>query len=221
MTTTRKWSLGAAVIVVLILVATWFLLVSPKRGEAADLQAATAAQDNENSSLETELAVLREQNKKLPKYQAELVELRNRVPQTNAMPGFIRQLTAAADNSGVELKSLTPAPAVPLSAESLPPEAVSPEGVLPGGKLAGVNVDIIVTGGFFEIQQFANKLENLERYALVVGLTIDEAEAVETEEGSRRDGSGEPAHRNVQQQGVSAACLKSTQPVAPTTDPQS
>jgi Tfp pilus assembly protein PilO len=176
MTTTRKWTTGAAVLAVLILVATWFLLVSPKRGEATQLQADTAAQLNENSSLETQLSVLREQNKNLPKYQADLAGLYDQVPQTNALPGFVRQLSIAADRSGVTLDVLTPTPAVPLSVDGAAPEPVSPEGNLPAGKLAGINVDIAVTGGFFEIQQFANKLENLQRYNLVSGLDIGPAE---------------------------------------------
>jgi hypothetical protein len=176
MTTTRKWTTGAAVLAVLILVATWFLLVSPKRGEATQLQADTAAQLNENASLETQLSVLREQNKNLPKYQAELAGLRDQVPQTNVLPGFVRQLSMAADRSGVTLDILTPTPAVPLSVDGAAPEAISVEGNLPAGKLAGINVDIVVSGGFFEIQQFANKLENLERYNLVSGLDIGPAE---------------------------------------------
>jgi type IV pilus assembly protein PilO len=176
MTTTRKWTTGAAVLAVLILVATWFLLVSPKRGEATQLQADTAAQVNENASLETQLSVLREQNKKLPKYQADLAGLYDQVPQTNALPGFVHQLSIAADRSGVALDILTPTPAVPLSVGGAIPEPVSPEGNLPAGQLAGINVDIAVSGGFFEIQQFANKLENLQRYNLVGGLDIGPAE---------------------------------------------
>ncbi len=180
MTTTRKWTMGSAVLVLLILVATWFLLVSPKRVEATQLQADTAAQVNENSSLETELAVLREQNKKLPKYQAEVAAIHDQVPQTNALPGYIRQLSTAADRSGVSLDILTPTPAVPLSVDGVAPAPLSPEGFLPAGELAGINVDIVVSGGFFEIQQFANKLENLQRYNLVGGLDIGPAEGDST-----------------------------------------
>ena len=37
MTETRKWSAGAVVLIVAIVAAGWFLLVSPKRSDAADL----------------------------------------------------------------------------------------------------------------------------------------------------------------------------------------
>ena len=55
--------LGALV----ILAAGWFLLISPKKGEATDLQAQAAEQVSANSILETQLQVLRAQAKELPK----------------------------------------------------------------------------------------------------------------------------------------------------------
>ncbi len=42
MTKSRTWTVGTAVLVVLILLAGWFLLVTPKRSHAADLQAQAA-----------------------------------------------------------------------------------------------------------------------------------------------------------------------------------
>jgi Tfp pilus assembly protein PilO len=168
---------------VVIMTVTWFLLVSPKRGEASQLQVDTESQLNENASLETDLAVLKEQNKKLPKYQAQLAELQSRIPTTSGMPTLIRQLTIAADRSGVEMSSLTPTLAVPLAPPGGTPGAVSPEGALPAGELSGINVDIVVTGGFFEIQQFVNKLENLDRYVQVSGFTIAEGDGA-TDQGS-------------------------------------
>ena len=44
---------------VVILAAGWFLLVSPKKGEAADLQTQAASQVSANAVLETQLQVLR------------------------------------------------------------------------------------------------------------------------------------------------------------------
>ncbi|HVQ88304.1 MAG TPA: type 4a pilus biogenesis protein PilO [Actinomycetes bacterium] len=177
MTTSRKWSLGTAVVVVLILVATWFLLVSPKRGDAAALETQTQGQEDTNSQLQVQLSTLQEQNKDLPKYQAQLAALREQVPQSNEMPGFIRQLTQAADSSGVFLQSLEPATAVSLSKDGVPPTAISPEGALPPELLAGLDVKIVVYGGFYEIQQFTNKLEKLQRYTLVAGLNIGPLDA--------------------------------------------
>ena len=181
MTTTRKWTAGAAALAVLILVGAWFLVVSPKRGEASDLKSETDGQMATNATLQTNLSVLKAQNKDMPKYQAQLAGLQARVPETAALPALIRQLTVAADKSGVELISLTPATPVPLAApgDLSAPVPVPGQGLTPG-RLAGINVDVVASGGFFEIQQFVNKVENLERYFLVGAMTIAEPDDTTT-----------------------------------------
>ena len=174
MTATRKWTIGGVLAVVAILALTWFLLVSPKRGEASQLQADTQAQEGTNQTLLTEVNVLKAENKKLPKYQAELAAFQRRIPPTPAMPGFIRELNEAALKAGVEMTAVTPSPAVALVGADADAAAVPVEGSLPPGALAGINVEIVVSGGYFEVQQFVNKLENLERYVQIGTLAIAE-----------------------------------------------
>jgi Tfp pilus assembly protein PilO len=168
MTDTRKWTLGAALIAVLILVAGWFLLISPQRAEVADLEAQTEAQENTNSSLDTELAVLKQQNKDLPEKQAELAALQTKIPQTAELPTYIREMQDVGRKSGVAFTSLTPATPVAVGAVS------SVEGALPPEQLAALNVDMVVTGSYFEITKFMNDLETASRYTLVSGYTITE-----------------------------------------------
>jgi hypothetical protein len=58
MTVTRKWSLMAAVLVLAIVAGGWFLLVSPKRSDAAALRADIVTQDEANERLVQQLEVL-------------------------------------------------------------------------------------------------------------------------------------------------------------------
>jgi hypothetical protein len=58
MTVTHRWIAGAVALAVAIMAAGWFLLVSPKRSEASDLQSQADAQLQTNQGLETELEVL-------------------------------------------------------------------------------------------------------------------------------------------------------------------
>jgi len=58
MTQTRKWSLVALVAVLAILAAGWFLLVSPKRGEASDLHAQNSSAIQANDQLRAKLREL-------------------------------------------------------------------------------------------------------------------------------------------------------------------
>lgn len=166
MTQTRKWSALTAVAVVLVLVAGWFLLISPKRSEAADLTASAEQVTAENQTLQTQIATLQAQQKELPKWQAELAEIRTQLPPSPALPGLIRTLSDEADRAGVELVSLTPNTPITYGATS--------EAGLAGEALAGLDVQLQVSGGYFEIQQFVNNLERMERVMLVLGLTMAE-----------------------------------------------
>ncbi len=51
MTDTRKWSALAVVLVAAIFAAGWFLLVSPKRGEASELRSRRCTQEEANARL--------------------------------------------------------------------------------------------------------------------------------------------------------------------------
>ena len=170
MTTTHKWVAGALAIAIAIFAGSWFLLVSPKRTEAADLQAQADEQAATNAGLQTELAVLKQQKKELPQQQAKLAGLQTQIPQTSDMPSLVRLLNQAGAKSGVDLVSFSPAAAVPVTSEAS--TTVVTEGVLPSEQLAAIDAQIVVTGGYFEIVKFLNSLENLQRYLLVTNTTI-------------------------------------------------
>src|SRR5829696_5449514 len=112
MTATRKWTVGAAMVCILILIVGWFLLIAPKRAEVAALDADTQSQLDENSRLETEKAVLEQEFKDLPQKQAELAAIQTKLPETQELPSYIRELQTLGDKAGVTLTSLTPAAAV-------------------------------------------------------------------------------------------------------------
>ena len=72
MSMTRRWSLLTAVLIVGILAASWFLLVSPKRSDAAGLRNDAAKQKVSNDALVQSLNELKAQSLDLPKAKAEL-----------------------------------------------------------------------------------------------------------------------------------------------------
>lgn len=183
MTTANKWTFGAVGVVVLVLVASWFLLVSPQLSEASELSDQTAAQENANAALRTDIAVLEDQYKDLPEKQAQLKALDQQIPATDELSQYIQTLSLTADDSDVAMSSVTPTGVVSIaSAGSTTAAAPVPGQGLPADQLAGMNVDIVVTGDYFAIQEFVNKMEELERYTLIAGLAIVEPES--TTEGA-------------------------------------
>ena len=173
---------------VVILAAGWFLLVSPKKGEATELQTQAAAQVSANAVLETQLQVLRAQAKELPKKQAELARVAAKIPDNPSLPALIRAITAASTSAGVEFVSVAPgppaalvavvpvAPVAPAAGTPANPAAAAPAApVAPAapaapaaGTLAAIPLTLNVVGDYFEIEQFIASLENLPR-ALRVG----------------------------------------------------
>ena len=197
MTATRKWSLLATVLVLAIFAAGWFLLVSPKRSEAADLKTQAATQDEENSRLEQKIQLLQAQQAELPQQRAKLAVMRRQIPDNPALPTLIRNLTAASRKSGSTIFSMEPSlpvalvsaqPAAPVTATtgaqgstsgtateagaSSTSTPVTPAPVAPS--LYQVPLKVQVLGSYFELEQFVNKLEGLKRSFQVTGFTLEQ-----------------------------------------------
>jgi type IV pilus assembly protein PilO len=209
----KQWVALTVVGCLAIMAAGWFLLISPKRTEAAEVREQALTQESTNAGLRTQLEILRAQAKDLPKKQADLARVAAKIPDNPSLPSLIRALTAASTSAGVELVSVTPsapAPVVaavaaapvagaaaPAGAAPAPAEpaaapaagAVAPSG--PAGALIAIPVAINVVGGFFEAEQFLATLENLPRAYRVSNLTMAPGssptarnKAASTEDGS-------------------------------------
>ncbi|MDP9417854.1 MAG: type 4a pilus biogenesis protein PilO, partial [Actinomycetota bacterium] len=166
MTKTRVWSAFAAVAMVAVLAAGWFLLVSPKRGEAAELREQTVTQGVANALLETKLKQLVEQHKQLPAKRAELADLAAQIPGEPGLPDLIRQLTADAKAAGVDLKSIAPGDPAPLSTATGTAAATGAPQILQ------VAVAVNVSGEFYEHERMLEKLESMRRLFQVTGFTV-------------------------------------------------
>lgn len=175
MSQTRKWSALAVLAVAVVFVASWFLLVAPKRGAAADLRQQTSDQQAANSALVQKLAVLKAQAADLPKRKAELALVRQQIPDNPALPSLVRDLTAAGRAAGVTVLSLAPATPTPVVLTAAQPVAATGAAAAPA--LYQVPFTLKVTGSYFETEQFVNRLEKLRRAFLVTGFSLKALDA--------------------------------------------
>ena len=206
MTATRKWTALAVLLIAAVFAASWFLLISPKRSEAADLRAQRVEQDATNERLVQQLEVLKAQAQDLPKQEAFLAQIRRQLPDNPALPALIRDLSAAARKAGVDLTTLAPEAPVAVTSPvvTAPTAAPSPNPSATGGTtgtagttgatgtaatpaapaslLYAVPLTVKAQGSYFEMEQFINKLEGLKRSFLVSGFTLKGADA--TAEGT-------------------------------------
>jgi type IV pilus assembly protein PilO len=202
MTDTRKWSALAAVLVVAIFAAGWFLLISPKRGDAAELRGKAATKAQANASLQEQITMLQEQQKDLPTQQAQLAAMRTQIPTNPALPSLVRDLTAAGKKAGVSIDAMAPSLPVAL-VEAATTTVVAPtttgdgaestgstgakkpptHAAVPASTLFKVPLTLTVTGSYFELEHFVSKLETVRRSFLVSGFKLTEATSVGAKEG--------------------------------------
>lgn len=218
MTKTRQWTIGAAIVVALILVAGFMLLVQPQRSEAASLKEQTLSQEASALALQTKVAQLKAQEKDLPRQQARLAEIRTRLPETPALPSLIRSLSVAADSAGAELVTLAPSAPVDLSGGA---PAGAPAGSVTGapaaapssaGTLKEVPLRIEVTGSYAALTQFLTQIEGLQRSMLVTDVTVAK-EGQEAEDGTLTLSLGTSVFMTSDEVAVAATTLPT--PVAP------
>jgi type IV pilus assembly protein PilO len=168
MTRTRKWSMLTALVAALVLIAGWFLLVSPNRASADDLRAQAATQQNTNAGLTAKLQQLKQQQKGVPAEQAKIADIQQRIPANPALPSLVRSLSSMAISAGVSIATLTPTTPVP-SAVTTAVGAIAPD----GSSLQVIGLTVQVTGSYYNIERFLGKVETLKRALLVTGVTLN------------------------------------------------
>lgn len=194
MSMTRRWSLLTAVLIIGILAAGWFVLVSPKRSDVADLRQQATDQQASNAALVQKLSVLKAQSLDLPKQKAQLAVLGKEIPNNPALPTLVRDLMTAGKKVGVEVVSMKPGAPVAV-AVAVPVPVAAPATTTTGTDTAGTSADsgttptttaaapvaaplynvplaLEISGSYFEVEQFINKLEGMQRKFLLTGFTL-------------------------------------------------
>ena len=90
----QLWITGTALVCVVIVLAGWFLLIAPKRAEAADLRDQTASAAQVNDQLELRIAQLKADFAELPQRKAELAAIKHAMPEDAQLATLTRDLQA-------------------------------------------------------------------------------------------------------------------------------
>lgn len=153
-------------IVTLVAVVVWYLMIfSPKGKDISEVEDETEGLRRQQQGLEAELAQLEEIEKNGPEVEAELARLADAVPATPDLASFILGANEIAVESGITWLSVAP---------------VEPAAAV--GTYATVTMTIQIEGGFFQVLDYLNRLEDLER--LVVVDSIDIGTGTEAGEGT-------------------------------------
>jgi type II secretory pathway component PulM len=142
--------------VMLLIVVVWYVaLYSPKSTDLSkahdDLSAAQANQQ----SLKAQLSNLRGLEANRPKQQAVLQKLSAAVPPTPDLAGFILQANDIATQAGVSWLQVSPG--------------------LPSAGAGGptqISLSMQLEGGFYQVYDYLNRLENMQRLVLVDSVSL-------------------------------------------------
>lgn len=137
---TRALSVIAGVCILLLGAAGYFLVVSPKKGEAnrLDEQIATT-----NVELVAALAASKAQGDMQPIAVADIFRLATAMPSSPDMPGILLELSRIAEETGISFKS------------------ISPQSALPVGAYQSVPIDVTFDGSFYALSDFLFRLRTL------------------------------------------------------------
>ncbi|MCZ7536357.1 MAG: type 4a pilus biogenesis protein PilO [Acidimicrobiia bacterium] len=137
-------------------VALWWVFVySPRGGELSDVRDEVGAAEQERVGLDSTLRRLQQIDADGPATDARLLELSQALPAEPDLAGFINGAHEIALDAGIDWISV--APAEPAEAPGAPPT---------------INLTIQIEGGFFQVLDYMNRLEDLGRLVIVDSVNI-------------------------------------------------
>lgn len=153
----RRQALVAAVVAVAVTAGYFVALLRPKLNDISKTQKQVEEARREEQTLTNRLRQLEEARRSAPATMAKLNALRLLLPATPDLPGFIRQVQAAADTAAVDLRSIQP---------SRPTDLEDAQGI------QTITINLAVTGAFRRMEDFLVRLENLERVVEVRSISL-------------------------------------------------
>ena len=138
---TRTLGVIAGVCILLYAGAGYFLVVSPKKGEAVQLDEAIAAANVKLVAARAAAAAA--QNDTQPIAVADIFRLATAMPSSPDMPGILLELSRIAEETGIRFKS------------------ISPQSALPVGAYLSVPIDVTFDGSFYALSDFLFRLRTL------------------------------------------------------------
>lgn len=131
---------------VLLIVGWWFLLWSPTSDEIEQVRAEVETTEQQTEQQRRRAAELRDVRERTPELEAAIVATRTLIPESADLPGLLRQLQLAADQSGVRVVSITPGQPSPID--------------VGGPEVSSIGLSLALQGTYFQVVDFVRRLED-------------------------------------------------------------
>jgi Tfp pilus assembly protein PilO len=162
MTLGRRSIVIGVVAAFVVLLLWWFLLWSPQRKKVDDAKARTDAAQQQAAQLRVTLSRLQELKRTEALKRSQIEALRVAVPDQPNLAQFILDANDAANKAGIDFLSVTPSP----------PATAAAGGGTPAGAPAAVNLAMSITGGYFQVLDYVNRLTDLPRNVVIDNLSL-------------------------------------------------
>jgi Tfp pilus assembly protein PilO len=164
--TRRWWAAGLGLSLALVAV-SWFLLIQPRRGGAAERDAQVATLNAQAETLQLKTAQLKAQFAHLSTKQAQLKAIKAQLPATADLTTVVNTLETYAGRTGVSLDSITPGTPAVVSG--------SGTGTAQQPVLVSIPLTLQVTGDYFESSLFVKSVQaSMTRSVLVTRLQLSQ-----------------------------------------------
>jgi len=152
----RRAPIIAGVVMALVAVLAVVFLVLPKMNEVGEAEDQLQAAQDAEIGLEAELRALQQAQAEAPETEQAIAAIEDQIPPTADLPSLFRLLQSAADRSAVDFFSFTPSSPVV--------DATSSYSTIPS--------TIVVSGGYFALDEFLFLLETLPRAAKATQIAV-------------------------------------------------
>ncbi len=144
-----------AVALVGVVALWWVFVFSPRAGELSDARDEVSAAEQERIGLDSTLKRLKQIDADGPATDARLLQLSEALPATPDLAAFINGAHEIALDAGIDWISV--APTEPAETPGAPPT---------------IALSIQIEGGFFQVLDYMNRLEDLDRLVIVDAVNI-------------------------------------------------
>lgn len=155
----RPW-LAGVLGVLLITVAWWMFLISPRNAKISDVESETAIAVDTESRLRAQISQLQRISDREVEYLAAIGKLDSLVPDRPLLEEFIEQVTRLAIDTNVALQTIAP---------SLPSATDESE-------LREIRTSVQLEGEFFEVLGFLFGLNDMDRLVRVDAIALSSSE---------------------------------------------
>lgn len=102
----QDWIVGTVILSLLLGVAGWFVVITPKLDAAAELNTQADSLKQDNAVLQTKVKKLAEQFTRIEDFRAELAALQVQIPIEGAVPKLVADLDKLADATKVKVSAI-------------------------------------------------------------------------------------------------------------------